>query len=113
MAQLTRSNIAYDLSISPHRLTVHYGEHSLLYVFSSDLYRRKFLEKQTAHREQLCVSLTKRFGVEVRAPLLSDVKLYTTIEKRGFLLVKDGVDITCLDQITLDGERVTFKSTDA
>lgn len=84
-----------------------------MYVFSSDLYRRKFLEKQAAHREQLCVSLTKRFGVEVRVPLLADVKLYTTIEKRGFLLVKDGVDITCLNQVALDGERVTFRSSDA
>lgn len=84
-----------------------------MYVFSSDLYRRKFLEKQAAHREQLCVSLTKRFGVEVRAPLLSDVKLYTTIEKRGFLLVKNGVEVKCLDEITLDGETVTFKSSDA
>lgn len=113
MAQLTRSNIAYDLSISPHRLTVHYGEHSLMYVFSSDLYLRKFLEKQTAHREQLCVSLSKRFGVEVRMSLLSDIKLYTTIEKRGFLLVKNGVEAKCLDEITLDGETVTFRSSDA
>ena len=110
MAQLTRSNIAYDLSISPHRLTVNYGEHSLEYVFSSDLYRRKFLEKQDAHREQLCVSLTKRFGVEVRTPLLSDVKLYTTIEKRGFLLRKDGVEVKCLDKVRLDGENLMIKS---
>ena len=84
-----------------------------MYVFSSDLYRRKFLEKQAAHREQLCVSLTKRFGVEVRVPLLSDIKLYTTIEKRGFLLVRNGVEVKCLDEITLDGEKVTFKSSDA
>ena len=113
MAQLTRSNIAYDLSISPHRLTVHYGEHSLEYVFSSDLYRRKFLEKQAANREQLCVSLSKRFGVEVRFPLLADYKLYTTIEKRGFLLVKNGVEVKCPDGITLDGEILTSKSSDA
>ena len=84
-----------------------------MYVFSSDLYRRKFLEKQAAHREQLCVSLTKRFGVEVRVPLLADIKLYTTIEKRGFLLVKNGVEVKCLDEITLDGETVTFRSSDA
>lgn len=110
MAQLTRSKIAYDLSISPHRLGMDYGEHSLTFVFSSALYMGKFLEKQESHRESISNSLTKRFGVIVRNRVLSDLKLYTTIEKRGFLLVKDGVEIQCLDEITLDGEILTFKS---
>lgn len=113
MAQLTRSKIAYDLSISPHRLNIDYGENSLEYVFSSDLYKRKFIEKQFDNREQISNSLTKRFGVSVKSPILSDLKLYTTIEKRGFLLFKDGVEVECLDRITLDGERVTLKSSDA
>lgn len=112
MAQLTRSKIAYDLSISPHRISVLYGEKSLEFVFSSDLYRRKFLEKQEAHREQLSNSLTKRFGVTVKSPILSDLKLYTTIEKRGFLLLRNGVEVKCLEQVTLDGENLTLKSSD-
>lgn len=110
MAQLTRSKIAYDLSISPHRLAIDYGESSLIYVFSSDLYKRKFLEKQEEHREQISNSLTKRFGVTVHLPLLADLRLYTTIEKRGFLLVKNGVEVQCPERIILDGERVTLKS---
>lgn len=112
MAQLTRSKIAYDLSISPHRLDVNYGEHSLTFVFSSALYLGKFLEKQESHRESISNSLTKRFGVVVRNRVLSDLKLYTTIEKRGFLLVKNGAEVQCLEEITLDGERVTFKNSD-
>lgn len=112
MAQLTRSKIAYDLSISPHRLDITYGESSLQYVFSSDLYRRKFIEKQTENREQIENSLTKRFGVRVRNNILADIRLYTTIEKRGFLLVKDGVEVECPDRIILDGERATLKSLD-
>lgn len=112
MAQLTRSKIAYDLSISPHRLTVTYGERSLDFVFSSDLYRRKFLEKQEAHRDQISNSLTKRFGVTVKNSILADLKLYTTIEKRGFLLVRNGVEVQCLDEIILDGENLTLKSSD-
>jgi hypothetical protein len=112
MAQLTRSNIAYDLSISPHRLTVPYGESSLTYVFSSDLYRRKFIEKHNDNREHISNSLTKRFGFTVRQPILADIKLYTTIEKRGFLLVKNGVEVQCPDEIILDGERVTLRNSD-
>ncbi len=107
MAQLTRSQIAYDLSISPHRLTVTYGENNpLVFVFSSDLYKRKFLEKQEEHREQISESLSKRFGVKVRQPLVADLRLYTTIEKRGFLLIKDGVECKWPEKIALDGERV-------
>lgn len=112
MAQLTRSNIAYDLSISPHRHTVNYGECSLEYVFSSDLYRRKFIEKQNENRETISNSLTKRFGVTVRQPILADIRLYSTIEKRGFLLVKNGVEVQCPDRIELDGEKVTLKNSD-
>lgn len=112
MAQLTRSNIAYDLSISPHRFTVSYGENSLEYVFSSDLYRRKFIEKQAQNRDQIELSLTKRFGVTVRQPALADIRLYSTIEKRGFLLVKNGVEVQCPERIILDGERVTLRNSD-
>ena len=110
MAQLTRSNIAYDLSISPHRYTLKYGENSLEFIFSSDLYKRKFIEKYNDHREQIANSLSKRFGVAVNIPVLADIRLYTTIEKRGFLLVGNGVELQCPDRIILDGEKVTLKS---
>lgn len=112
MAQLTRSNIAYNLSVSPHRLTVDYGESSLQFVFSSELYKYKFLEKQEQTREQVNNSLSKRFGVEVNFPILADLRTYTTIEKRGFLLVRNGVEIECPDKIILDGENLTLKSSD-
>lgn len=112
MAQLTRSKIAYDLSISPHRLSISYGEQSLEYVFSSDLYKRKFIEKQEHHREQISNSLSKRFGVKVFQPLLADLKLYTNVEKRGFLLYGNEVEIKCLDKIILNGERVILKNLD-
>ena len=112
MAQLTRSNIAYNLSISPHRHTVDYGESSLQFVFSSELYKNKFLEKQNENREQIDNSLTKRFGVKVSFPILADLRLYTTIEKRGFLLVKNGVEVECPDKITLNGEILTLKNSD-
>lgn len=110
MAQLTRSKIAYDLSISPHRLTVTYGENPLTFVFSSALYKTKFLEKMGDHREQISESLSKRFGVKVNQPLVADFRLYTTIEKRGFLLIQDGVECKWPDKVVLDGERVILQS---
>lgn len=110
MNQLTRSKVAYDLSISPHRFSVTYGDSSIEFVFSSDLYKRKFMEKQHENRKTISNSLTKRFGVRVQCSILPDLKLYTTIEKRGFLLFKDGVEVKCQDGIILDGERVTLQS---
>ena len=50
MSALTRSNIAYDLTISPHYATVVYEDQEVKYIFSSDLYKRKFLEKITENR---------------------------------------------------------------
>ena len=111
MAKLSRSNIAYDLTISPHDLTVRYnGKFDLRYVFSSELYRDKFNEKKAEHREKINQSLTNRFGYQINADVLADLKLYATIEKRGFLLYKDGVKLDCQSIITLDGLMLTNKS---
>ena len=108
MAELTRSNIAYNLSISPHRLLLEYGETTLVFVFSSALYKRKFSEKVNENREQIFNSLAKRFGVKIEYPILADIKLYSTLEKRGFLLLVNGVEAVCLEAIKLDGEKVTL-----
>lgn len=108
--ELTRSKIAYNLRHSPHRELVSYGEVETTYVFSSDLYRRKFLEKLKANREQISASLTKRFGVMVRSDALADFRLYTTIEKRGFLLIQDRAEIECRDRVTFDIERMTLQN---
>ena len=110
MARLTRSNIAYDLSISPHRLQMVYAGEPLTYVFSSELYMKKFIEKCEENREEIERSLSKRFGVNVKNPILADLRLYSTIEKRGFLLVKDEVKIECKEHLTLDGARVISTS---
>lgn len=112
MTQLTRSKIAYDLSISPHRLSVSYGENSLEYVFSSELYKKKFLEKQKHHRETINNSLSRRFGVKIKNSLLADIKLYTNIEKRGFLLLMNGDEARCLDNLELDGENLTLRNSE-
>ena len=46
---LTRSGIAYDLTISPYSLVVDYQDESLEYIFSSqrykDIFYKKFIDK--------------------------------------------------------------------
>ena len=108
---LTRSNVAYNLHISPHRELIPYGDDSQVeYVFSSDLYRRKFLEKQKANREEINRSLSNRFGFQIENGILADLRLYTTIEKRGFLLYRNGVEVVCPDGILLDGVKMVVKN---
>lgn len=106
---LTRSQIAYDLEISPHRLIVQYND-PITYVFSSNLYKTKFQEKQENHREYVNNSLSNRFGFNINFNLLADIQLYTKIEKRGFLLVTTGGNIKCPNNLILDGVTMTKQS---
>lgn len=106
---LTRSKVAYDLNISPHKINMAYDNQEITFVFSSDLYKRKFHEKLTETRKYYQDSLTNRFGVDVCLDMLFDIKLYTTIEKRGFLLFVDGDKIECQNNITFVGGRMIAK----
>lgn len=110
MVPLTRRGVAYDLNVSPHRLEVPYNGEMIVYVFSSELYKRKFYDQFLDNREQIGASLSKRFGFDIQYDLLCDLKLYTTIEKRGFLILKDGVKFVCRENIILDGHKMTKRS---
>lgn len=114
MRGLSRRNIAYDLNISPYESVVLYPENTqtvkVIYVFSSELYKRNFESKLQEHREKINQSLSNRFGFNIRYDKLSDLKLYTTIEKRGFLIYQDGDKFECLDNIVLDGVNLIMQS---
>lgn len=110
MAKLTRSNVAYDLDISPHRAKMTYVDCELVYVFSSELYRQKFFERLNGNREKINASLSNRFGFKIVNEKLCDLKLYTTVEKRGFLLFKDGRRIECLNAVELVGQTIKINS---
>lgn len=103
---LTRSNIAYDLTISPHETNITYPEATVTFVFSSDLYRQKFTEKLEDNRTKINSSLSNRFGFIIENDVLCDLKLYTSIEKRGFMLYVNGRRIECLNDITLVGMKI-------
>ena len=104
MSSLTKSKIAYDLNISPHAEVIEYDPGvNIKFVFSSELYRNKFRSRIFENRDQINSSLSNRFGFKIVNNELADLKLYTTIEKRGFLIYKGPVKIECLNDITLDG----------
>lgn len=109
-AYLTRSNIAHDLNISPHYAVVSYPDGYIKFVFSSELYKNNFRTRLQEHRASISQSLSKRFGFDIKADKLADLKLYTLIEKRGFLILIDGEKCDCLDNITLDGQILTMRS---
>lgn len=107
---LTRSKVAYNLGISPHKYTLKYANDDVTYVFSSDLYKRKFSERLIDNRATINLSLTNRFGYNCCLDLLCDLKLYSSIEKRGFLVIVNNEEIICQENITLGGQIVITRS---
>ena len=110
MGSLTRSKIAYDLNVSPHETTLHYKGSEIRYIFSSNLYKKNFINKIGEHRSKINDSLSNRFGFTIRNDILADIKLYNTIEKRGFLIYHDGEKIECLNGLILDGQNLTIRT---
>jgi hypothetical protein len=112
MSKLSRANIAYDLNVSPHTFSLGYPEFdtSIRFVFSSNLYRSNFESRYQENREKINQSLSNRFGFHIKNNIIADLKLYISIEKRGFLIYKDGEKFECLKDITLDGSKLIVKS---
>lgn len=81
-----------------------YEDEEITYIFSSKLYKDKFIEKLVKNRENINLSLSNRFGFHISVDMIADLKLYTATEKRGFLLLKGADKIECLKDIILDGQ---------
>lgn len=109
-ANLSRNGITYDLENSPYVYHIQYGENIFDYKFSSKLYMDKFMNKSFDNRKQVNESLTKRFGFAVEMNLLADIKLYASIEKRGFLIANQDRSYHCLNNIVLDGQSLIIKN---
>lgn len=111
MTSLTRSGVAYNLAVSPHKACINYTkDDSIIYTFSSNLYKEKFLEKLSEHRTKVNNSLSNRFGITFINNKLADLKLYMTIEKRGFLIEDTEEVYTCPSSIRLDGLKMTVEN---
>lgn len=101
---LTRRGIEYDLEKSPYRVK---SQH-LIFHFSSELYRSKFVDECKDYIQFISESLYKRFKFLVRFDELALLVLYRNIEKRGFyVIIKDTKEvITCPEQVKLSGTKV-------
>ena len=106
---LTRNGIAYNLTKSPYRLTKEYEGNKITFVFSSELYMNKFSEKLEENRKKVMESLSKRWGLELENNALADLKLYSTVEKRGFL-IEGEESYQCLSNIKLSGVSQIIKN---
>lgn len=106
---LTRAKIAYNLHKTPYKLELEYEGQKVTFHFSSELYRIKFNSRCGEHRRMICDSLSKRFGFTVKSDLIADLRLYSNIEKRGYLISIDGEYIECQNDIILDGMTMTFR----
>ena len=100
---LTRGGVAYDLSVSPYTQEITYKDGDLVFHFSSQYYKDNFLDRLGSNRESINDSLSKRFGFTISNNKLCDIKLYSKIEKRGFLIKNSKEEFTCLNTIKLDG----------
>ena len=107
---LTRNGIAYNLNLSPYKTTIKYGENDyIIFKFSSKLYKDNFKTKLKDNRESINKSISKRFGFNIEFDKLCDLKLYSSIEKRGFLIETEEGKYECLNTIKLDGRNATVK----
>lgn len=108
--QLTRGGVCYDLRTTPFIFEVSYNDELIRYAFSSEYNRTSFRNRIMENRENINNSLTKRFKIEISMDKLADIKLYSNIEKRGFLIETDRESIEWLSIIRLDGNKVMKKN---
>jgi len=107
---LTRNGIAYNFHQSPYKVKLSYENKDLIFKFSSSNNVNKFLKKISSNRDTINLSLSKRFKVNLSLDLIADIKLYTLIETRGFLILhKDNV-FECLEEVVFDGNNLTKKN---
>lgn len=105
--ELTRHGIAYDLSTSPYKIRLKQCE----LRFSSEKNVERFLKKEKSERDRINASLSKRFGMQFNLDYIAFIDLYRHIENRGFyIILRNGEVATCLEQIKLDGLKVSKKS---
>lgn len=108
--KLTRGGIAYDFYESPYELKVSYTNFDLIYKFSSAKNVNKFKSKLNIQRTNIHESLSKRFKINLYLDFVADLKLYSLIETRGFLIISEDSVFECLEEVTFDGINLTKKN---
>lgn len=103
---MTRNGVIYDLTCSPYYIII--GKTS--FYFSSKNHLEKFTEKLYENRDNIKLSLSNRFGMDIQFNTLADIILYDKVETRGFFVIHEGVKYKCRKDIILSGEKVMSKN---
>lgn len=86
---ISKNGVCYTLPDSPYT----YEWRGMVYFFSSEPHRAKFIREVRKREEWLDDSLSRRFKCSVHLPILADVQLYAQVETRGFLIqTNDGAE---------------------
>lgn len=107
---LTRNGIAYNFHYSPYEVKVPYKNNDLIFRFSSANNVKKFKDKKDNNRDVINYSLSKRFKTNIMLDFIADLKLYTLIETRGFLIISKDNEFECLEEVIFDGQNLTKKN---
>lgn len=83
---ISKNGVCYDLPDSPYK----YEWRGMVFFFSTEHHRAKFIREIRAREEWLDDSLSRRFRVTVHLPILADIQLYSQVETRGFYIQTDG-----------------------
>lgn len=108
--KLTRGGVCYELKNTPFKETFIYGDNKITFHFSSQYNLDSFLKRLKKNREKINESLSNRFNIYIEFNVLSDIKLYESIEKRGFLITDSNESYLCLNTIKLSGVIKTTKN---
>ena len=104
-----KSRVIRDEKITPYVAEIRSkredsSKYWLVFKFSSPKYIEKFNHRVYDNRKKINESLSNRFGFEIENNKLCDIKLYMTLEIRGFYIeCKEGV-VEWPSNIKLNGE---------
>jgi hypothetical protein len=103
----TRGGIFYNLPESRYNITLVYCTSlSIQYFFSSPHILQKFLDRMIGKREDLNRWLAITFGYTIDVGVYSDLILYSKLETRGFYIKINGEEVSCQNNIILNGVTV-------
>jgi hypothetical protein len=70
----------------------------------------KFEERYKENRIEINMKNKSRMGINIDMKVLPDILLYKKIENRGFLILDEGGQKICQENLILTGEKATLKS---
>lgn len=108
-SKMTRAGIYWDLKKSHYCINLTYYKMPVRFYFSSLTHLNKFSDRYLEMREYTETWMRKRFFVAMNYDLLSDIRLYSQVETRGFYLEINGEGMECPEEIylTFDGLNAT------